>query len=155
MEQNQLNTYARKAIQKEFDIVIEVPPGPLEMIEWNLELIEHLAGEIIKWSNDDDSLVLGDFYADHGFSNMDAIEWDERSPLWKRSRAIAKTKIGARRERKGLQKLLDSGIVRSTLARYDPEQLEVQRSMSASLKLEQQDKAISFTVTKYIEDNVE
>lgn len=90
-------------------------------IEWTDEKIEAEADYLLEWARLDDSLVLGSCYADRCYSYQDAIDWSVKNEKFREAKKRARTFVGSRREKGGIQGSLDSAIVRSSMGTYDPE----------------------------------
>lgn len=105
---------------------------------WTIEVIDQIADELVKWAAKDDSLVLAEFYGSQLISYQRALEFEEQSSKFAESKRIAKTLIGARREKGALKGELDSGLVRKSMALYDPEmkqyELDQKSAGSAGIK---------------------
>jgi hypothetical protein len=101
---------------------------------WTIDLIEQIADELIKWAHKDDSIVMAEFYGSQLISYQRAFEFEEQSQKFAEAKRIAKTLVGARREKGALKGELDSGLVKKSMALYDPEmkQYELDQKSAAS-----------------------
>lgn len=88
---------------------------------WTQEKIEAEASYLLEWSKQDDSLVLAECYGLRGYSYDHVSDWEKKNSVFAEAKKIAKTRIGARREKKALLNQIDSNIVGKTLITYDPE----------------------------------
>jgi len=87
---------------------------------WTDEKIKEEAAYLVKWAELEDSLVLASCYGKRGYSYDYAMVW-ERVPEFSEAKKLAKTLVGARREKGALLNQFDSAIVRSSMGSYDPE----------------------------------
>lgn len=88
---------------------------------WFEEDVNEEADYLIAWAMKEDSLVLGECYGMRGYTYQASSEWAERNEKFRQARIIAKTIVGARREKGALLGKLDSSLVRHSMALYDPE----------------------------------
>ncbi len=81
--------------------------------------IAALAEEYYDWAADDDEAISpSDFYLKKGIDQTTFNNWLKRSEELQRAHGVVMELIGNRRERKGLDRTYDPGMVRYTLPRY-------------------------------------
>jgi len=90
-------------------------------VEWTDEKITEEAAYLLEWSQDSDALVLGECYGSRGYSYEDAIEWAEKHEVFRKSRLLAKSIVGARREKGAIKGKYGENLISKTMALYDPE----------------------------------
>lgn len=88
---------------------------------WNPERLLEEGKAMIEWAQKEDSLVLADFYASRGYDYDDVNEFEKRSPEFSKLKRLAKMIVGARREKGALHGNLDAGLVKKSMALYDPD----------------------------------
>lgn len=113
------------------------------------EEIDVEAIELIKHANKDDTLVLADHYALRGYTYDDVWEWKKTHIPFREAEKTAKQLIGARREREGLRGNLDSALVRSTLANYDPEHRQMLREQAQKIDINQNKEGLQISIVSY------
>lgn len=95
--------------------------GVAPNIIWTREKIDLEAVKLVEWAKKPESLVLGECYGERGYSYEEATEFAKRNDNYKRARFMARTLIGARREKGGLKNKFDAGLVGKTMMLYDPD----------------------------------
>lgn len=89
--------------------------------KWTDEHIEAEADFLLEWANRDDAIVLGTCYGLRGYSYEKSVVWAKQNEWYAEAKELAKTLVGARREVGALKGRLDAGLVKASLATYDPE----------------------------------
>jgi hypothetical protein len=105
--------------------------------------IMQLAKRLRDWAVDEknEALTLNDFYNAEGIRTNDIHRWSERVPALAIAHEVALRTIGYRREKGGLKRDYDGGMVRSTLPHYlkEAKDLEQWRSdLRASQEVKQE-----------------
>lgn len=102
---------------------------------------DNLARELFVWaSENEEAYKMSQFYLAKGINNRDFARWCETHENLKIAKEAALVLIGNRREIGGLKKKLDTNIVISSMAKYDPEWKEL-AEWRAGLKAENENKA--------------
>jgi len=85
----------------------------------SVNFIMRKARELVNWArNDEDALIISQFYVKHGLSGKCVKRWGERCPEWKEALKIAKVAIGTRREVGAMKKIYSEGMVKNSLPFY-------------------------------------
>jgi len=102
--------------------------------------IHRLAKDLIDWAmNNEDALVLRDFFFSKGIGDGVANAWARRHPVLKDAFTQAKFMIGSRREKGAIKKQYDVSMVKASMPRYDPDWKE-DEIWRAELKQKQEEK---------------
>jgi len=81
--------------------------------------IDRLFSDLVKEAyNDKEMLTLEDFYLKRGLSPDSYYKWVKKYPQAQRAHDVALLAIGNRRERGGLTRKYDSGLVSQSMAHY-------------------------------------
>lgn len=81
--------------------------------------IDSVAEELVKWAlSDTDALVLQEFYIKKGMNSNDMKRWCGRNENLLHAHKFSLMILGVRREKGGLKKQLDAGMVSYTMAHY-------------------------------------
>jgi len=83
--------------------------------------LERLATDLVKWAKEDeDALVLSEFYLDRGIphSTFSKLAFDH--PIMAEALTTARMFIGKRREKGALKNKLNQAMVMSQQSKYDP-----------------------------------
>lgn len=81
--------------------------------------IEWVAGKLVEWAERDTSVTLLSFCADMAIAQTTLYEWEQRNAKLRSAMSLAKSMVGARRERLALENKYNAGIVNRTLGVYD------------------------------------
>lgn len=95
--------------------------GVMRLKPINEATIERLALEVLEWSKKDDSIVFRDFLDDKNIPEEAYYRWVRTFPELKMAHTMAKGRVGSRREKGGLFRKMDAGLVTLGLAKYDEE----------------------------------
>jgi len=87
------------------------------------------ASELLRWCERDDALVFYEFAAIMGISQGQLSQYALRSPTLLEAMKVAKSIVGARRERLALKNELNASIVIKTMANYNDEYAAYEREM--------------------------
>lgn len=113
--------------------------------KWTDEAIEAEAAFLLEWCQSDDAIVLATCYGMRGYSYQRADEWDNSNKIFSEAKRIAKTIIGARREKGALLGKLDSSIVKASLANYDPDHRRFMIEMKTANSQQNTPQSVTFT----------
>lgn len=116
------NTQSEKAANKKYEYSDYYCVFSFKRRPVNIAFIEKLTQEYIDWANKTDSLVLSDFYNDLGITLSTFQGWLEKHECLSIAHKYAKRKVGNRREKGGLTKKLDSGMVERSMPMYEDSQ---------------------------------
>jgi len=89
--------------------------------KWSEKQVEDEADFLVEWAQRDDALVLGTCYGMRGYSYETSLRWAKENEIYAYAKELTKTIVGARREVQALKGRIDAGLVRASLATYDPE----------------------------------
>jgi len=103
---------------------------------WTDERLKEEALLMVEWACKPDSLVLAEFYGNRGYDYDDVSHFEKMSDDFSKAKRISKIIIGARREKGALNGKLDSGVVRKSMALYDPEMKAYELELRNSGKME-------------------
>lgn len=107
--------------------------GIMRLKPVNEATIERIAQSLLEWSLRDDAIVFRDYIDSLNMPEETYYQWVKRFPNLKAAHTLAKGRIGSRREKGGLLRKFDAGIVTLGLAKYDNEWKEF-FAWKASLK---------------------
>ena len=116
---------------------------------WSDEDIDLEANLLIEHAQKPDTYTLADHYAMRGYTYDEVFDWTKKHIPFSKAVKFAKQLIGARREREGLKGKLDSAIVRSTMANYDPEHRQMLREQAQKIDVSSNKDGISVSVVSY------
>jgi len=116
---------------------------------WSDAEIEEEANSLIEHAQNPDTYTLSDHYAKRGYTYDEVFDWVKVHVPFSKAVKFAKQLIGARREREGLKGKLDSAIVRSTMANYDPEHRQMLREQAQKIDVSSNKDGISVSVVSY------
>lgn len=115
--------------------------------QWLAELSKRL----VFWAKDnDDALILNEFFLKEGIGKSTVANWKKQSKLFKNSYDFAKQIIGTRREIGALNKKFDTNVVMFTMPMYSKSWKELEEWRS-SLKVKELEKAGKQTITVVME----
>lgn len=110
------------------------PPGMIfDFGQWNERpysenWIKQLAYDLLQWAeNDEDALVLDEFYTRKHIRATDINRLNERWPYLLEAKELAKRFIGIRREKGALKRKLDAGMVMQSMPLYSVDWDELQK----------------------------
>jgi len=116
-EHNTENKKKEKSPWIHFDDYLNVNSGTrLPISEAGLDL---MGINFIKWSREDDSLVLEDFFLDRGIPEMTYRDWKKRNELFGLRYQVAKANVGSRREKGALKRSYSERMVLTSMAKFD------------------------------------
>ena len=108
--------------------------------------IDRLFSDLVKEAyNDKEMLTLEDFYLKRGLSPDSYYKWVKKYPQAQRAHDVALLAIGNRRERGGLTRKYDSGLVSQSMAHYS-KRWKQGIEWRESLKQKENDKGGNITV---------
>jgi hypothetical protein len=81
--------------------------------------IERLAQDLVKWSQKEDSLVLGDFCSERYIERKLFWNWCQKYPEMSKAYEYAKSNVSSRREKGALTRKFDAGFVKESMPIYD------------------------------------
>jgi len=111
--------------------------------------IERFAADMINWAtNNEDALVLIDFYVSRKVNPKVAWDWEKRFPQLKAAKELTLQIIGSRREKGALKNKLNPAMVMSQQAKYDPSwwKLEESRAQLKALTQQKNDPDIKYVI---------
>lgn len=80
--------------------------------------IEIESQRLVDWANQDDSLIIQDFYNKGGYSTGQFYDWCEKFPEFKQAHEYAMSMLGSRRELGAMTRKYDAGTIHRTLGAY-------------------------------------
>lgn len=95
--------------------------GVMRLQPVNAATLERIAMELLEWSKKDDSIVFRDFLDSKNIPEEAYYRWVRTYPELKMAHTMAKGRVGSRREKGGLFRKMDAGLVTLGLAKYDDE----------------------------------
>lgn len=95
--------------------------------------IDRISQELLEWSKREDSIVFRDFYDDKGIPEDAYYRWVRTHQQLKAAHAIAKGRVGSRREKGALIRKYDPSFITNSMPMYDQEWKDL-LSWKASLK---------------------
>lgn len=111
MENNNGNIRQRSSYLENFDRYMVQPRGEKE-ISW-------IADQLIEWAHLDTSVTMLSFSGEFMVPQQTLYEWESKHPRIRESMRIARSLVGARREKLALENKFNAGIVNRTLGIYD------------------------------------
>jgi hypothetical protein len=99
--------------------------------------LDALGQELLEYAQDEDSLVLGDFFFDKGIPETSYRQWLAKNELFNLRYQAAKKKIGSRRERGALEREFAEKTALTSMAIYDSEWKEIEKWRSSLRSKEQ------------------
>lgn len=99
--------------------------------------VDELAEKMIAWSMEEGNIVLGEFIARAGFPMPTFKKWLQRSEKLRNAYSIARTMVGTRREKGGLQGEYSPLMVMKTMPLYDQDYKELLEWESQQKNVEQ------------------
>lgn len=100
--------------------------------QWTIPEMIKLGEDLIAYSQLDDSIKVSGFLCDKNITGTEFKEWQEKCPELRRANNIAKSIIGTRREKKGLEGTYNSAIVLNTMPLYDEDYAAWRKEQNAS-----------------------
>lgn len=128
--------------------------GIMRLKPINQATLERLAFEVLEWSKKDDSIVFRDFLDDKNIPEEAYYRWVRTYPDLKMAHTMAKGRVGSRREKGGLFRKMDAGLVTLGLAKYDDEWKEY-LAWKASLKDQTASGNVTINLPNITTSNVE
>jgi len=91
--------------------------------KWTKEVLDKIAEEFIEWAKDDDNLTLRKFASRYVKDGQWLCEMAGKNEKFAEALHFSKNLIGIRREEKAISGEIkgDTGVIRATMATYDPE----------------------------------
>jgi len=110
------------------------------------QFIDQLAEKLIVWvDSDEDALIFEEFFKLTKIYSANFYEWLEKSENLKRAHEYAKSMLAIRREKGGLKRKLDPGMVQASMPMYSKAWKEM-TEWKAKLKEESAAQANNITV---------
>jgi hypothetical protein len=94
--------------------------------------LDWIAGKLIEWAEDENSVTLLGFCAKMAIPQSSLYAWEEKNPKIKRAMSLAKSMVGARREKLALENKFNAAIVNRTLGVYDDRVRAYDKEMKAA-----------------------
>ena len=112
--------------------------------------IEAIAKQYIEWAEQDDSLIISKFPLSISMLPKVLYDWIHKYPPMAAAHEVALAMVASRREEGGLKNKLNTAIVMSQQARYDPNwwALESKRAEQRASLQEKGDRNIVFKIVQ-------
>lgn len=111
---------------EQLPVVTKVDTGEyVEFDDWrgipvSSSYLANLADKLIVWAvTDNDADKLNEFYVTEKIHKKSFYRWMEKSNALKRAHELAMMAIGNRREKNGLRRIYDSGMISKSMPIYD------------------------------------
>lgn len=143
---------SKKSITKQPVRVVDTVFNVFTMQDYPVTLpwLEELAEKMVKWADDDDSLIFEDFLTEMGMHFESIKRWTQQCPALDVAKKYTLSRIASRREKGAMKHKYDTSMVARMMPHYSDSWKQI-AEWNASLK-ESQDKPTNITI---VMDNVE
>lgn len=81
--------------------------------------LDRLGKDLLQWSQNDNVLVLEDFFRSHGIPEMTYRDWKKKNTLFRLRYETAKGYIGSRREQGAIKRAYSERMILNSMPKFD------------------------------------